>query len=43
MAALNQRLASMLLDIIENGPEPARHMVFAEELVIRYSCGVVSQ
>ncbi len=36
---LGLRLVETLLDIIENGPTPPRHVLFDTELVIRASCG----
>ena len=33
------KAVEMLLDIIENGPEPPRRVIFDTELVIRESCG----
>lgn len=42
LAAMGQRLVHILLDIIENGPTPVRHVTFEEELVIRRSCGALS-
>jgi len=41
MAAMGKQLVGMLLDIMENGAQPARRVVFAQELVIRGSCGAV--
>jgi LacI family transcriptional regulator len=41
MAAMGKQLVDMLLDIIENGAEPPRRVVFAQELVVRRSCGAV--
>ncbi len=35
------KAVEMLLDIIGNGPEPPRRVVFGVELVIRKSCGAV--
>jgi hypothetical protein len=31
----------MLLDIMENGAEPPRRLLFPQELVIRQSCGAM--
>jgi LacI family transcriptional regulator len=33
------KAVEILLDIIENGPEPPRHVVFSTELIVRASCG----
>ena len=33
------KAVEMLIDIIENGPEPPRRVIFDTELVIRESCG----
>ena len=41
MAAMGKQLVGMLLDIMERGAEPARHVVFEQELVIRQSCGAL--
>ena len=41
MAAMGKRLVEILLDIIENGPHPARQVIFEQELVIRESCGAL--
>jgi LacI family transcriptional regulator len=41
MAAMGKRLVEILLDIIENGPTPPRHVIFEQELVIRQSCGAL--
>ena len=41
MAAMAKQLVGMLLDIMERGAEPARHVVFEQELVIRRSCGAL--
>jgi LacI family transcriptional regulator len=41
MAAMAKRLVEILLDIIENGPHPPRHVIFEQELVIRQSCGAI--
>ena len=41
MAAMGKRLVEILLDIIENGPSPARQVIFEQELVIRESCGAL--
>ncbi len=35
------KAVEMLLDIIENGPEPTRRVVFGVELIVRKSCGAV--
>jgi hypothetical protein len=35
IVGVGQRLVDILLDIGENGPTLARHVVFAEELVAR--------
>ncbi|MBN2002073.1 MAG: LacI family DNA-binding transcriptional regulator [Anaerolineae bacterium] len=35
------KAVEMLLDIVENGPEPPRRVVFGVELVVRKSCGAV--
>ena len=43
MAAMGKRLVEILLDIIEYGPTPPRHIVFEEELVIRQSCGALKR
>jgi LacI family transcriptional regulator len=39
MAAMGKQLVGILLDIIENGADPPRRVVFAQELVVRQSCG----
>jgi DNA-binding LacI/PurR family transcriptional regulator len=41
MADMGKRLVEILLDIIENGPYPARQVIFEQELVIRESCGAL--
>jgi DNA-binding LacI/PurR family transcriptional regulator len=41
MAAMGKQLVGILLDIIENGADPPRRIVFAQELVVRQSCGAV--
>lgn len=41
MAAMGKRLVEILLDIIENGPTPPRHVIFEPELVVRQSCGAL--
>lgn len=41
MGAIGKRLVGMLLDIMENGAEPPRRLVFPQELVIRQSCGAL--
>jgi DNA-binding LacI/PurR family transcriptional regulator len=41
MAAMGKQLVEILLDIIENGPHPARQVIFEQELVIRHSCGAL--
>jgi len=41
IAAIGKQLVGMLLDIIENGADPPRRVVFAQELVIRQSCGAL--
>jgi DNA-binding LacI/PurR family transcriptional regulator len=41
MGAIGKQLVSMLLDIMENGAEPARRLLFPQELVIRQSCGAM--
>ncbi|HEU5012168.1 MAG TPA: LacI family DNA-binding transcriptional regulator [Roseiflexaceae bacterium] len=42
MAAMGKQLVGMLLDIVAHGAHPPRHVVFAQELVIRQSCGALS-
>jgi LacI family transcriptional regulator len=42
MAAIGNQLVGMLLDIMENGADPPRRLVFPQELVIRQSCGAMS-
>ncbi len=39
MAAIAAQLISILLDMMDNGPQPPRQVVFGQELVIRQSCG----
>jgi LacI family transcriptional regulator len=34
------KLVEILLDILSNGPEPPRRIIFDTELVIRESCGM---
>jgi DNA-binding LacI/PurR family transcriptional regulator len=41
MAAMGRQLVGMLLDILEHGADPPRRVVFAQELVIRQSCGAL--
>jgi LacI family transcriptional regulator len=41
MGAIGKQLVGMLLDILENGAEPPRRLVFPQELVIRHSCGAL--
>jgi LacI family transcriptional regulator len=36
------KLVETLLDILKNGPEPPRKIIFETELVIRESCGMRS-
>jgi LacI family transcriptional regulator len=42
IAAMGKQLVGMLLDIIENGADPPRRIVFAQELMIRQSCGALA-
>ncbi|HET9224740.1 MAG TPA: LacI family DNA-binding transcriptional regulator [Roseiflexaceae bacterium] len=41
MAAMGKQLVGILLDIIENGAAPPRRVVFAQELIVRQSCGAL--
>ncbi len=41
MPAMSKHLVGMLLDIMENGTEPPRRVVFPQELFIRQSCGAL--
>jgi LacI family transcriptional regulator len=41
MGAIGKHLVGMLLDIMENGADPPRRLVFPQELVIRRSCGAL--
>lgn len=41
MGAIGKHLVGMLLDILENGAEPPRRLVFSQELVVRQSCGAL--
>jgi LacI family transcriptional regulator len=41
MQAIGKQLVGMLLDIMENGADPPRRLVFPQELVIRQSCGAL--
>jgi DNA-binding LacI/PurR family transcriptional regulator len=41
IAAMGKHLVGMLLDILENGADPPRRIVFAQELMIRQSCGAL--
>lgn len=41
MQAIGKQLVGMLLDVIENGAEPPRRLLFPQELVIRQSCGAL--
>jgi DNA-binding LacI/PurR family transcriptional regulator len=41
MGAIGKQLVGMLLDIMENGAEPPRRLLFPQELVIRQSCGAM--
>jgi LacI family transcriptional regulator len=41
MGAIGKHLVGMLLDILENGADPPRRLVFPQELVIRQSCGAL--
>ena len=43
MAVIGNQLVGMLLDIMENGADPPRRLVFPQELVIRQSCGAMSR
>jgi LacI family transcriptional regulator len=42
MPAMSKHLVGMLLDIMENGAEPPRRVVFPQELFIRQSCGALA-
>jgi LacI family transcriptional regulator len=42
MQAIGNHLVGMLLDIMENGADPPRRLVFPQELVIRQSCGALT-
>ena len=42
MPAMSKHLVGMLLDIMENGTEPPRRVVFPQELFIRQSCGALA-
>jgi DNA-binding LacI/PurR family transcriptional regulator len=35
------KLVETLVDIMENGPSPARRVLFGTELVVRDSCGAM--
>jgi LacI family transcriptional regulator len=39
VARIGREAVNVLLDVIENGPVPARRVIFDTELVIRESCG----
>lgn len=41
MEAIGKHLVGMLLDIMENGADPARRLIFPQELVVRQSCGAL--
>jgi DNA-binding LacI/PurR family transcriptional regulator len=41
MEAIGNYLVGMLLDIMENGANPPRRLIFPQELVIRESCGAL--
>lgn len=41
MEAIGKQLVGTLLDIMENGADPPRRLVFPQELVIRQSCGAL--
>lgn len=43
MGAIGRQLVSMLLDIMENGADPPRRLLFPQELAIRQSCGALSK
>lgn len=43
MHDIAKQIISILLDLIENGMQPPRQVVFEQELVIRQSCGAVSR
>jgi LacI family purine nucleotide synthesis repressor len=34
-----EKSIAVLIDLIENGIDPPRHVIMDAELVIRYSCG----
>ena len=38
-----RRAVETLLDILKNGPEPARHVIAPTQLIVRASCGATSQ
>ena len=42
MAVMGRRLIEILLDLINSGTTPARQVIFEEELVVRQSCGALS-
>lgn len=41
MEAIGKQLVDMLLDIMENGADPPRRLIFPQELVVRQSCGAL--
>lgn len=42
MGAIGKHLVGMLLDIMENGADPPRRLIFSQDLVIRQSCGALA-